>query len=130
MSNCAATSCWERASERGQIALLEVELHPHEELAALGVGRVLVGADDVRAGVGEEARDRGDDAVPVGAGDQQAAVHDSSEATSRRARARVGSASGWRPPGGSSSVEVALRGVAGERPQRDAGELAAPAAAA
>ena len=91
----------ERASERGEIALLEVELHAHEELAALGVGRVLVGADDVRSGGGEEARDRGDDAVPVVAGDQQAAVHDSSEATSRRA-VHASSVSGWRPPGGSS----------------------------
>ena len=46
----------ERAPERAEVALLEGELHPHEELAALGVGRVLVGADDVRAGAGEEAR--------------------------------------------------------------------------
>ena len=85
------TSCCERAPERAEVALLEVELHAHEELAALGVGRVLVGADDVRAGVGEEARDGGDDAVPVGAGDEQAAVHASSEATSReRVHASLG----------------------------------------
>jgi heavy metal translocating P-type ATPase len=33
---------------------------------------VLVGVDDVEAGVGEEAADRGDQARPVGAGEQQA----------------------------------------------------------
>ena len=92
----------ERAAERVEVALLERELHPHEELAALGVGRVLVGADDVRAGVGEEAGDGRDDAVAVGAGDEQPPVHASSEATSRSA-ANASSASGWRPPGGSSA---------------------------
>jgi hypothetical protein len=33
---------------------------------------VLVGVDDVEAGVGEEAADGGDQAGPVGAGEQQA----------------------------------------------------------
>jgi hypothetical protein len=33
---------------------------------------VLVGVDDVEAGVGEEAADRGDQARPVRAGEQQA----------------------------------------------------------
>ncbi len=61
----------ERAAQRVEVAAGEVELHAHEELATLGVGRVLVGADDVRSGVGEEAGDRGDDAVAVVAGDQQ-----------------------------------------------------------
>ena len=102
--------------------MFEVELHPHEELAALGVGRVLVGGDDVRAGIGEEARDGGDDAVPVGAGDEQPAVHVSSEATSASA-CSVGSTSGWRPPGGDQRVEVALRPAALDRPQLDAAEL-------
>jgi hypothetical protein len=32
---------------------------------------VLVGVDDVEAGFGEEAADRGDQAGPVGAGEQQ-----------------------------------------------------------
>ena len=92
----------EGAAERAEVALGEVELHAHEELAALGIGRVLVGADDVRARVREEPRDRGDDPVPVGAGDEQAAVHASSEATSTSAWT-VGSTSGWRPPDGSST---------------------------
>ena len=43
------------------------ELHAHEERAALGVGRVLVGVEDVRVVLREESRDRGDDAVAVGA---------------------------------------------------------------
>ena len=46
-----------------------VEDHPHEE-AALVAG-VLVGVDDVEAGFGEEAADRGDQPGPVGAGEQQ-----------------------------------------------------------
>jgi hypothetical protein len=33
---------------------------------------VLVGVDDVEAGLGEEAADRGDQPRPVGAGEQQA----------------------------------------------------------
>jgi hypothetical protein len=33
---------------------------------------VLVGIDDVEAGIGEEAADGGDQARPVGAGEQQA----------------------------------------------------------
>ena len=47
-----------------------VEDHPHEE-APLVAG-VLVGVDDVEAGLGEEAADRGDQPRPVGAGKQQA----------------------------------------------------------
>ena len=47
-----------------------IEGHPHEEppLAA----RVLVGVDDVAAGVGEEAADRGDQPRLIRAGEQQA----------------------------------------------------------
>ena len=45
---------------------LEPELHAHEEGAALGIGRVLVGAEDVRVGLGQEAGDGGHDPVPVG----------------------------------------------------------------
>ena len=47
------------------------ELHPHEKGAALGVGRVLVGAEDVGVVLGEEARYRGHDPVPVGTRDEQ-----------------------------------------------------------
>src|SRR5204863_5319260 len=50
---------------------LEVELHPHEELAALGVGRVLVRLEDVRALLLQEAGYRGHDSGPVGAGEEQ-----------------------------------------------------------
>ena len=38
------------------------EGHAHEEGAALGIGRVLVGGDDVRVARGQEPRDRRDDA--------------------------------------------------------------------
>jgi hypothetical protein len=69
----------ERLRQRVQLAAPERELHAHEELAALGIGRVLVGADDVGAGRGEEAGDRRDDAVPIWAGDQQAAVQSAAE---------------------------------------------------
>jgi hypothetical protein len=51
------------------------EGHAHEERAALGIGRVLVGGDDVGVARGQEARDRRDDAVAVRAGDQQAGFH-------------------------------------------------------
>ena len=56
------------------VALLggERELHAQEERAALGIGRVLVRADDVRPGLVQEARDARDDARSVRAGDQQA----------------------------------------------------------
>jgi hypothetical protein len=50
---------------------LEVELHPHEEAAALAIGRVLGGGEDVRAALGEEPGDRRDDPVPVGARHEQ-----------------------------------------------------------
>ncbi len=56
------------------VEALEVELHPQEEAPALGIGRVLVGGDDVRAELAEQAGDRRDDAVPVRAGDEQARV--------------------------------------------------------
>ena len=61
-----------RARRGARARLVEPELHAHEERAALGVGRVLVGAEDVGVALGEEARDRGDDPVPVGARDEQA----------------------------------------------------------
>jgi hypothetical protein len=51
---------------------VEVELGAHEEHPALGVGRVLVGAEDVRVTVREEAGDGGDDPMPVGARDEDA----------------------------------------------------------
>jgi hypothetical protein len=44
---------------------------------------------------GQEPGDRGDDAVPVGAGDEQAAVHSCAANA-----ATIRSASGWRPPDG------------------------------
>jgi hypothetical protein len=47
-----------------------VEDHPHEETAL--VAGVLVGIDDVEAGLGEEATHGGDQPGPVGAGEQQA----------------------------------------------------------
>ena len=47
--------------------------HPQEEHAALGIGRVLAGLDDVRAELVQEARHGGDDPGPVGAGHQQPA---------------------------------------------------------
>ena len=47
-----------------------LEDHPHEEPAL--VARVLVGVDDVEAGIGEEAADRGDQPGAVRAGEQQA----------------------------------------------------------
>ena len=118
--------------------MLEVELHPHEELAALGVGRVLVGADDVRARVGEEAGDGGDDAVAVGAGDEQAAVHAKRGGYFDQ---RVPRVLGERvaPAGREQRVDVAARAVAldrraargrGSRPRRSRGTsvTASPAA--
>jgi hypothetical protein len=61
------------ALERGPPLLqaLQPELHPHEEGAAFGIGRVLVRAEDVGVALGEEAGDRGHDPVPVGARDEQ-----------------------------------------------------------
>jgi hypothetical protein len=50
---------------------VELELQPHEELAAVGVGGVLVGLEDVAAAVAQERRDLGDDPRPVRAGDEQ-----------------------------------------------------------
>src|SRR5262249_61903470 len=41
------------------------------ERSAFWIGRVLVGADDVRAGPGKRSRDRRNDAVPVAARDDQ-----------------------------------------------------------
>ena len=61
------------ARSRPRSSPSSVELHPHEERAALGIGRVLVGIEDVRAVLEQEARDGGDDARPVGAGDRAAA---------------------------------------------------------
>ena len=49
----------------------EVERRAHEEGAVLGVGRVLVVGDDVRALLEQERRDRSNDARTVGARDQQ-----------------------------------------------------------
>ena len=129
MSSRSATSCCERAAERAEVALREGELHPHEELAALGVGRVLVGADDVRAGVGEEAGDGGDDAVAVGAGDEQAAVHASCGGYFRERAARVARRAG----GGRRAGAARRRRAAAPSPsigaQRDAVEPVARAAA-
>ena len=47
------------------------ERHPHEEHPVLGMGRVLVGGDDVGAALEQEARDGGDDPGAVRARDQQ-----------------------------------------------------------
>src|SRR5207249_6556019 len=44
----------------------EPELHSHEEVPALGVGRMLVGAEDVGVALEEEAGDCRDNPVPVG----------------------------------------------------------------
>ncbi len=87
----AGANPYQRAFER--------ELHPHEELPALGVGGVLVGGDDVRPGIGEEPGDGGDDPVTIGTGDEQATVHANAEATSTSA-SHASSACGWRPPSG------------------------------
>ena len=54
------------------VQLLEPELHAHEEGAALGDGRVLVGAEDVGVGLEQESRHGGHDPVPVGARDEEA----------------------------------------------------------
>ena len=54
---------------------LDGEGHAHEERAALRIGGVLIGGDDVGVAGGEEPRDRRDDAVPVGAGDEQPRFH-------------------------------------------------------
>jgi hypothetical protein len=72
----------------------EREGHAHEERAALGVGRVLVGAHDVRVAGREEARDRGNDAVPVRARDEQPRLHgpaNTTRATPRRPDPSAGS---------------------------------------
>ena len=63
----------ERALEIGPALrqVLEAELHAHEERPALGVGRVLVRAEDVRVVLGKEPRDGGDDPVSVRARDEQ-----------------------------------------------------------
>ncbi len=45
---------------------LDPELHAHEEGAALGIGRVLVGAEDVRVALEEKPGDGRDDPVTVG----------------------------------------------------------------
>jgi hypothetical protein len=52
--------------------LSEMELHPQEEAPTLGIGRMLVGVDDVCTGFGEAGRERRDDPVPVRARDDQA----------------------------------------------------------
>ena len=51
--------------------VVEVNLHSQEKAAALGIGRVLVGLDDVRACLGQAGGHRRDDPVPVGACDEQ-----------------------------------------------------------
>ncbi len=50
----------------------EVELHAQEEAAALGIGRVLIGANDVRTGFGETGGERRDDPLAVAARDDEA----------------------------------------------------------
>lgn len=52
--------------------LLQEELSAQEEAPAARVGGVLVRVDDVRAALKQEARDGGNDAWAVCAGDQQA----------------------------------------------------------
>ena len=49
-----------------EVEPVEVERHAHEERPAGRVGRVLVGVEDVRAVLEQEARDGRDDARPVG----------------------------------------------------------------
>src|SRR5206468_12645751 len=60
------------AAQLVQLAV-QRELHPHEEAAALRVGRVLVGGDDVRAVVEQEARRLRHDPRSIWAAEQQAA---------------------------------------------------------
>ena len=129
MSSRSPTSCANARPSELEVAVLERELHPHEELAALGVGRVLVGGDDVRAGAGEEARDRGDDAVAVGAGDEQAAVHAQRGGYFGERRERVVDER-VAPARRQQRVDVAARGVAGDRQEDEPVEPPAPAAAA
>jgi len=63
----------ERGAQRVQarLKLLEAEDHAQEEAPGLGIRGVLVGLDDVRALLKEEARDGGDDARAVGAHDDE-----------------------------------------------------------
>ena len=50
----------------------EMELHSQEERSAFGIGRVLVGADDVRAEYGQLTGECGDDPLPVSTRDDEA----------------------------------------------------------
>ena len=70
ISNGSAISSRNLRLEGGAIGRRRrLERHPHEE-APLAT-RVLVGVDDVEIGIGEEAADGGDQAGPVGAGEEQ-----------------------------------------------------------
>lgn len=55
---------FERLTTIGQS--LEPKLHPHEEGSALGIGRVLVGAENVGVALVQEGGNRGDNPVAVG----------------------------------------------------------------
>jgi len=54
----------------GEIQAVQFELHPLDEDQGLPVG-VLIGVDDVSAVSHDEIRDRGDETLPIGAGEQQ-----------------------------------------------------------
>ena len=60
------------ALERAAVGLKvrEVEMHALKKLRRQGVG-VLVGIEDIRAMAVQNLRQGGDDAAPIGAGDQQ-----------------------------------------------------------
>ena len=51
----AARDLGEALAQAGQLRRIDVELDPHEEAPALGIGRVLIGLDDVRSALGEGA---------------------------------------------------------------------------
>src|SRR5207302_5012715 len=84
-----------RHGGKPRLELLDVralELDPHEEAAALGVGRVLIRLDDVGARLGEAARHGGDDAALIGTGDDQAGDRrhgDRGHSTARISRSNV-----------------------------------------